>query len=406
MANVGDTYTPEGGAGQGNIDQMTQAVISGFKGLPQMRQNLGETLLAQDPVTGPLADERGKLIQQLFDYDKTLNTKYSDPASPYYVEDPTVRTSQQGEAKNALWGALGNTNALLAARRAVLGSQVEQGVEAYKYGLEAQEKQLQYELERQKLGASGSNQKQNQVLSLATELQMAQADPTLLDRMMKKYTVMGLTPDEVLSTYTIQKGPAGLSALELATKYGTKFDESMSLAERQAAEAQFGQKALSDLFQSAGYDQKTGEFAVAKHGLIGGSLAQLQANLNINPTYENFNAARAAAKTIIMQALSKSALGGVSNVNIQKEADKYLPDYSDSSSEMTNKFNRIAMLLSGRSDIFGNTASAGSMYAGAKNKSISAPYSINQPVTGLSVNPTGITGPTAQPTSSIFVRGR
>jgi len=403
---VGDTYTPEGGGAQANIDQMTQSVVSGFKGLPQFKQNLGETLLAQDPMTGPLADERGKLIQQLFDYDKNLNTKYSDPTSPYYVEDPTIRTTQQGEAKNALWGSLGNTNALLAARRQVLGSQVEQGVEAYKYGLEAQEKQLQYALEQQKLGASGSNQKQNQIMALATELQTAQADPTLLDRVMKKYTVMGLTPDEVLSTYQIQKGGVGMSALELAQKYGTKFDESMSLAERQAAEAQFGQTALTDLFKSAGYDQKTGQFAVARGGSIPGAIAQLQANMNVNSTYENFNSARAAAKTIVMQALSKSALGGVSNVNIQKEADKYLPDYADSSQEMANKFNRIAMLLSGRSDIFGNTASAGSMYAGAKNKTISAPYSINQPVSGLSVNPTGITGPTAEPTSSIFVRGR
>jgi len=394
MANVGDTYTPPAGAGQGNIDQMTREVISGFKGLPQMKQNLGETLLSQDPMTGPLAEDRGKLVQQLFDYDKNLNTKYSDPSSPYYVEDPSVRTAQAGEAKNALWGSLANTNALLAARRQVLGNQVDQGVEAYKYGLDAREKELQYALERQKLGTSGAGQKQQQIMALAAELQTAQADPTLLDRVMKKYTVMGLSPEEVMQTYTIQKGPTGMSSLEISQKYGTKYDDNMSIAERYSTEAKQGSNALASLFQASGYNPQTGNFSMAKEGSflgmpgnVGGIVNKLAAWGGVNKQAEGFQAARNLAKPLVLAALAKSAVGGINSPTLQKEADTYLPDMTDSSSEMASKFARLQELLTQREQMFGNTAST--------------------PVnSGMAVNPNSIMGPTAQPTGSIFVRGK
>jgi len=150
MDPLGKTYTGDKGAIQSNIDSLTSQVTSGIKGSPAVQQQMGESILGADQGMQTLGDQRGQLIQDLFNADKEMSAKYSNPApeNPMYIENPMAREAAVGRNQNTVWGALGSLNTTISARKSLLGDALTRGMALYQSGLDAKKLELDHEYKR------------------------------------------------------------------------------------------------------------------------------------------------------------------------------------------------------------------------------------------------------------------
>ena len=142
MAEIGRTYTPQGGANAGRLQTLTDQVTSQIRGAPQVRQQMGEELMAQEQVVPTLASERGKLVENLFNIDQQMADKYSNPEGADYIEDPMARERMASGQASGMWGALAGTNEMLSARKKVLGDTLDKGMAVYEMGIRAKQAEL------------------------------------------------------------------------------------------------------------------------------------------------------------------------------------------------------------------------------------------------------------------------
>lgn len=142
MAQPGQTYTPNTGALQGRINQLTQQVSSGFKGMPQVRQDMGNQLLDTEGSLPVMAQDRGAMLEKLFNADQAMSSRFANPESPDFIENPMARNTGTEQYTNTLWGSLGALNTTISARKQILGDTITRGMEVYKAGLEAQQIEL------------------------------------------------------------------------------------------------------------------------------------------------------------------------------------------------------------------------------------------------------------------------
>jgi len=141
--DTGQTYTGDAGAMMKRIQDLTGKVTSEIQGAPAARQQMGEATLQQEGVVPPLAQERGALIQQLFEADKKMAQRYGTTGAPTYIANPLERERAMTENTAPLYGALANVNTLIGARSQVLGDAMERGMQIYQAGLEAKKLELE-----------------------------------------------------------------------------------------------------------------------------------------------------------------------------------------------------------------------------------------------------------------------
>lgn len=166
---TGRTYTDPRGPIFSRIQDLSSKVATDVKNAPVQQQQMGEQLMQNEGVLGSLSGERGKLVQQLLNADVALAEKYARPESPTYIEDPMARQRGVTGMKSALWGGLADVDALLSARKEVLGDAMEKGMQIYNAGIQATQlerddawKQLEY---LDKLSGSGVDDELDKLLT-------------------------------------------------------------------------------------------------------------------------------------------------------------------------------------------------------------------------------------------------
>jgi len=139
---VGDTYTSDQGPLQDRITNLQGQITSQIQGAPAARQNMGEQLMASEGSITPLAQDRGKMIEMMFNADKDLAQKYTTQGSQYQIENPMAREAAISGAENTMWGAVASLNTQIGARKAVLGDVVDRGMKIYEAGLQSKQMEL------------------------------------------------------------------------------------------------------------------------------------------------------------------------------------------------------------------------------------------------------------------------
>jgi len=145
MNPTAQTYTTppaQGGVQADQIQNMADQIAQGYKNVPTVQQSMATAAAAADNVTAPVAQDRGALIDQLFQHDQELNKRYSDPSSDMYMLNPLDRERAINGATTPTWGAISDLSALLGQRRAAVGNTVDKGMQAYNAGLQGQKMNL------------------------------------------------------------------------------------------------------------------------------------------------------------------------------------------------------------------------------------------------------------------------
>lgn len=144
MQPTGNTYTPAGGAIQGNLQSIADKYTQAQKNAPQAGANIANAVLAQDTVVGPTSDQRAALVQQLAQHDETYSKQYADPTSSAYMLDPMARERAISAAEAPMYGAIDKSNAMIQSRNSVLGDAVTRGKEIYQAGVDALKSEYEF----------------------------------------------------------------------------------------------------------------------------------------------------------------------------------------------------------------------------------------------------------------------
>jgi hypothetical protein len=142
IPTVSDTYTGAGGPTQDTYDKLAASYASQIRGAPQVKQQLGADLMANEGSIEPLADERAKMIEKLYSADKDLGAQYSAPTSSSYIESPLAAQQAISGAEAPMWRGIEKLNTVIGARKQVLGDALQRGMEIYQTGLEAKKVEL------------------------------------------------------------------------------------------------------------------------------------------------------------------------------------------------------------------------------------------------------------------------
>jgi hypothetical protein len=139
---VATPYTGAGGVTQDMYDKLASSYTSQVRGAPQVKQQLGEEMMASEGSIEPLAEERSKMIEQLYSADKDLGARYQAPTSEMYIESPLAAQQAISGAEAPMWKGIEKYNTIIGARKAVLGDALNRGMELYNAGLKAKEIEL------------------------------------------------------------------------------------------------------------------------------------------------------------------------------------------------------------------------------------------------------------------------
>ena len=142
IPTVSDTYTGAGGPTQDTYDKLAASYASQIRGAPQVKQQLGGEMMANEGSIEPLADERAKMIEKLYTADKDLGAQYSAPTSGSYIESPLAAQQAISGAEAPMWRGIEKFNTIIGARKQVLGDALQRGMEIYQTGLEAKKVEL------------------------------------------------------------------------------------------------------------------------------------------------------------------------------------------------------------------------------------------------------------------------
>jgi len=155
------TYTSDAGALQDRIDSITRAVQQGYKDVPNVQKSLADAVSQNEGAVAPLVSDRSGLVQQLFDSDRNLASKYATPGNESYIENPMARESAYAGREGALYGGIDKLNGLIQLRQALLGNAIQRGIELHKAGVAAQEAELNNLLRQQQRMDALSQQKED-----------------------------------------------------------------------------------------------------------------------------------------------------------------------------------------------------------------------------------------------------
>lgn len=144
MPDLGQTYTGDRGAIQKKLDDLGASYSTSVKNAPVQQQQTGENMMANEGVIQPLAQDRGKLIQQLMEADQGLAQKYGTQGEAGYIEDPMARDRAMSAATAPTYGALSAVNTLIGSRQKVLGDAMDRGMQMYESGLKAKELEINH----------------------------------------------------------------------------------------------------------------------------------------------------------------------------------------------------------------------------------------------------------------------
>jgi hypothetical protein len=142
MAQVGDTYTDPAGALQTNINNLTAEVTSRINQAPQVQKSIGQAIQNTPTAYQPEATERGDLVKLLFQHDKELGARYSDPNNSMYIENPAARDAATYAPEAPVLGAINTRNANLSLLRSLFGDAISRAMGLYAAETESKQTQL------------------------------------------------------------------------------------------------------------------------------------------------------------------------------------------------------------------------------------------------------------------------
>jgi len=273
VPTVSDTYTGDEGALMARQKSLTEAIQQGYKQAPTVQQSLASAVESEEGMIGPLAEERGNIVKALFEHDKNLASRYAEPTSPMYIEDPLARERAVAAPESTLWGALSRLNALIGTRKALLGDVISRGMDIYTAGLKAQEAELEnvwkqlerlerkekeeedkrrweaeYALKVAELGKkAGEETEAERKRRITSELAIDVQKGTTLKDAIKKYATE-LSPDDILQVYNIYSpyGPAKETPEELAV-FGVKVGKETAQAQEEKRDTENTIRAFEEL---------------------------------------------------------------------------------------------------------------------------------------------------------------
>lgn len=139
---VATPYTSEQGANQDRLTTLANEIQKGYSDLPSMKTQIAQEVSSQEGLLKPLQEDKGKLIQQLFEHDKNYANTYASPTSAQFIENPMARSAGQTASSAPIWGAISNLQSDITSRRAILGDAITNAIEARKAELVGKKTQL------------------------------------------------------------------------------------------------------------------------------------------------------------------------------------------------------------------------------------------------------------------------
>lgn len=137
---LGDTYTPKTGALSGLYAQKASEYSSNIRSAPQVKQKMGEEVLAGATDIPELGADKDRMIKQLFETDKSMMA--TTPGSEGYIEDPMAREAALRMREGVVGEGIEGLSTIIGTRQKVLGDTLTKGMEMYKAGLEAKAAEL------------------------------------------------------------------------------------------------------------------------------------------------------------------------------------------------------------------------------------------------------------------------
>lgn len=277
---VGDTYTSPAGAIQDNYTQKAREYTSMIRGAPQVKQLMGEQILQGEGMIKPLADEKSKLIEQLFNADTNIAAEYANPKSETYIENPTARYQAVAPAKASMWGSLAGIDTLIGTRQKVLGDALDRGMEMYKAGLDAKALEMDYAAKMQGIGAPNRLNASEMKMQAKEQLQMDLLDAPddeeqALNSLMRKYKPY-LTADEILDAYSTERGmPQALTVADLQSRYRIKVPNTIAEAQEEFKNAKLALDAVKQLDAESKKSQRWYAGVYSRAPMLGQAAAQL-----------------------------------------------------------------------------------------------------------------------------------
>lgn len=286
---VSNTYTPAGGPTMGKYQQLAQQYSSAIKGAPALKQAVGETMMATEGAIEPMADERARMVEQLYKADKDLAVRYQSPESSMYIESPLAAQQAISGATAPMWGGIEKMNTMIGSRQKVLGDALSKGMEIHKAGLDAMGTELDNMYKMLALSQSGTKEsttekKERIKDELGYDISTGEKDPNLLQNMMKKYRGV-LAPNEIIEIYNVNSpfGPAKETVAELVSAYGFRPPTSVAKAQDQYSKAKM---ALAEIKRIDDESKKLNNYLKKVYGVpvVGAWIKELDPEVK---AYEN-----------------------------------------------------------------------------------------------------------------------
>jgi len=140
--NFLEKYTGELGPLEDKISGLTGTIKQSYANLPAITQALRTSLAERDKNLGGFEAEADKKIRELYDVDREYASRYANPESSMYIENPMKRQEISSGQKGDIRKQLGDVYSSMTTVQNKMGSALEKGMEIYKAGLQAQEFEL------------------------------------------------------------------------------------------------------------------------------------------------------------------------------------------------------------------------------------------------------------------------
>lgn len=191
--------------------------------LPGHEEGLRQEIYGREQILPKLRQQKDAGIMALWEADKRLAERYSQPGGEMFIQDPYKREAVVGGQYGGILEGLNAATRLAESREDVLGDILERGVKIYELGLTAKEKEyqmLQNELQNiLKMAeisdrAGGRAKPEDLIPGLSADVMGGMNLKTTI----QKYTMQGLDPSTIYSLYNIYTpyGPAKESSAQLA----------------------------------------------------------------------------------------------------------------------------------------------------------------------------------------------